>query len=76
MTSLLTTEVTAEFLSMSEGTLRWWRSIGRGPQFIKCGGAVRYRLEDLEAWLNANTIKPENNKGIHTASAREEAGDN
>ena len=70
MTSLLTTQVTAEFLSMSEGTLRWWRSIGRGPQFIRCGKAVRYRVGDLEAWIDANTIKPENNKGVHTATKR------
>jgi len=40
MTSLLKTEVAAEFLSMSEGTLRWWRSVGRGPQFIKCGKVI------------------------------------
>ena len=76
MGNLLKTEVAAEFLDMSPGTLRWWRSIGRGPQFVKCGGAVRYRPEDLKSWLDSNTIKPEENKRGHTASAREEAGGN
>jgi len=69
MGNLLKTEVAAEFLDMSPGTLRWWRSIGRGPQFIRCGSAVRYRPEDLEAWLNANTIKPEENRRMTTATA-------
>ena len=69
MTSLLTTEVTAEFLSMSAGTLRWWRSVGRGPQFVRCGGAVRYRPEDLKAWLDSNTIEPSENKKAYTVTA-------
>ena len=61
MTSLLTTEVTAKFLDMSPGTLRWWRSIGKGPPFVKCGEAVRYKIEDLEEWIQSRTVKPERN---------------
>jgi predicted DNA-binding transcriptional regulator AlpA len=34
-------------------TLRRWRSQGKGPRFLKLGGAVRYRLSDVEAWLLA-----------------------
>ena len=62
MGNLLKTEVAAKFLGMSPGTLRWWRSIGRGPQFVKCGGAVRYRAEDITAWIDLNTVKPEEGK--------------
>ena len=59
MTSLLKTELAAEVLNMSPGTLRWWRSIGKGPPFVKCGEAVRYRAEDLEEWVASRIVTPE-----------------
>jgi predicted DNA-binding transcriptional regulator AlpA len=34
-------------------TLRKWRSLRRGPRFMKLGGAVRYRVSDVESWLAA-----------------------
>ena len=39
--------------ALSVLTLRKWRSQGRGPRFLKLGGAVRYRLSDVEAWISA-----------------------
>ena len=36
--------------SMSERTLERWRWLGQGPQFLKLGGRVAYRLEDIEAF--------------------------
>jgi hypothetical protein len=30
--------------------LERWRFTGEGPQFIKIGGRVAYRLEDVEAY--------------------------
>jgi hypothetical protein len=36
--------------SMSERTLERWRWLGQGPQFLKLGGRVAYRLEDVEAF--------------------------
>jgi hypothetical protein len=35
---------------MSERTLERWRWLGQGPQFLKLGGRVAYRLEDIEAF--------------------------
>ena len=35
---------------MSPRTLERWRFTGEGPQFIKLGGRVIYRLEDIEAF--------------------------
>jgi len=63
MTSLLKTEAAAHFLSMSPGTLRWWRSVGKGPPFTKCGTAVRYRAEDLEDWISSRLVRPERECG-------------
>lgn len=33
-------------------TLRKWRSLRRGPRFLKIGSLVRYRPEDVDAWIN------------------------
>ena len=35
---------------MSERTLERWRWLGQGPRFMKLGGRVIYRLEDIEAF--------------------------
>ena len=76
MNALMTTEVAAEVLRLAPATLSCWRSNGKGPQFVKCGAAVRYRGEDITAWIELNTVKPEETKRIHIATAREEAGGN
>ena len=35
---------------LSPRTLERWRWIGDGPDFLKIGGRVVYRLEDVERW--------------------------
>jgi hypothetical protein len=40
---------------MSPRTLERWRFTGEGPQFIKIGGRVVYRLEDVEAFEARHT---------------------
>ncbi len=47
------TKGAADFLQLSWHTLNDWRSKGRGPRFVKLGGAVRYRRQDLEDWLDS-----------------------
>jgi len=53
MSTLLTEEDVAKQLHCSVASLRRWRLEMRGPQFIKVGSLVRYRPEELEAWLAA-----------------------
>ena len=36
--------------SMSHRTLERWRWEGRGPGWLKVGGRVLYRLQDIEAY--------------------------
>lgn len=36
--------------NISHRTLERWRSIGQGPDFLKLGGRVLYRLSDVEAY--------------------------
>jgi hypothetical protein len=38
-------------------TLANWRTLGRGPRYIRAGGRVFYRVRDLEAWLDAHTFE-------------------
>ena len=45
----------AAFLGVTEATLADWRYRRRGPAFVKVGRLVRYRLEDLDAWLDTET---------------------
>jgi hypothetical protein len=52
----------AERWQMSPRTLEQWRWQGKGPKFLKIGGRVVYRLEDIDAFeaanLHMNTIGP------------------
>jgi hypothetical protein len=36
--------------SLSPRTLERWRWLGQGPRYLKIGGRVVYRLEDVEAF--------------------------
>jgi hypothetical protein len=43
-------------IDVTPGTLSVWRSTGRyNLPFIKVGRKVRYRRDDLEAWLESRT---------------------
>ena len=52
---LLSEQEAAEFLGLKPTTLTTWRCVGRYPDlpYIRLGGgrAIRYRLADLEAWV-------------------------
>ena len=41
----------AEFLGWKPGTLDRRRWLGQGPKFYKVGRSIRYKLEDLEAFI-------------------------
>jgi predicted DNA-binding transcriptional regulator AlpA len=51
MQSFLTEKDVAQQIKVSLASLRRWRLGQRGPRFLKIGGLVRYRAEDLEQWL-------------------------
>lgn len=50
----LTTRQAAEYLSLSKYTLECWRSRGEGPKYLKLGRSVRYRIEDLDAFMQSS----------------------
>ena len=53
--SLLRTPDVAKMLGVSITKLEHMRSDGLGPNWIRVGRSVRYRPDDLQAYLAANT---------------------
>jgi excisionase family DNA binding protein len=48
---LLTEAEAAELLTVSVVTLARWRKEATGPPWFRLGGRVRYRRDELLAWL-------------------------
>ncbi len=60
----LRTPDVARLLGVADGTLRAWRSQGIGPSYCQMNGhygVVRYRLEDVMAWLAEQVVHPARN---------------
>lgn len=43
----------ARITGLSVGSVRRWRLLKRGPKYIKLGAAVRYRPQDVSAWIES-----------------------
>lgn len=55
--------------NVSPRTLERWRWLGQGPRFLKIGGRVAYRLEDIEAFETAQIRAISGDKGEHRPAA-------
>lgn len=55
MTKLMTPKQAAEMLQKPVGTMKRWRVEGIGPNYVKIGRDVRYKLSDLEAYIDEHT---------------------
>lgn len=54
--SLVTTNQAAEYLgNIKPNTLEIWRVQGTGPAYKKIGRLVRYSIDDLDAYLAAQS---------------------
>lgn len=45
-----------ELYGLSANTLANWRSKRTGPKYHKVGGAVRYKVEDLDAFMESKRV--------------------
>ena len=61
--SLMNEREAAKRLGLRVSTLRRWRWAGKGPSFLKIGGAVRYDLADLEAFIEASRRRSTSDRG-------------
>lgn len=55
-TGLLSEKAAAALLSMSVRSLQGWRVKGGGPRFCKIGKSVRYRRQDIDAFIEATVV--------------------
>lgn len=53
---LLTQEELAVLLDVTVETLREWRRLKQGPDFVKTGKGVMYREVDIQDWLKVNVV--------------------
>ena len=55
MKRLLREKEVAEIYGISVRTLQKWRCTGGGPPFVKANRSIRYRMEEIESYLDLNT---------------------
>jgi excisionase family DNA binding protein len=53
---MLTTHEAASYLRLSARTLERLRVQGTGPKFVRLNHSVRYRQQDLEAYIAARVV--------------------
>ena len=53
---LLRPDEVADRLGIPPGTLANWRYQHLGPTYLKVGRHVRYRADDVDAWLDRQTV--------------------
>jgi hypothetical protein len=70
MSNLINEKVAAEKIGLSVHWLRRKRWSGGGIPFCKIsnGGAVRYRIEDVEAYINSRMVKSTSESSIREAA--------
>ena len=57
--SLFTSREAAQYLGLAKITLDIWRSKGKPPAYVKIHRSVRYRREDLDAFILERRVMPE-----------------
>jgi hypothetical protein len=56
---LLSAKQAIKFIGIrNTGTLHVWRCHGRGPKYVRVGRSIRYRLQDLQAFIESNVETP------------------
>ncbi|MCZ4539854.1 helix-turn-helix transcriptional regulator [Dietzia maris] len=54
---LIAAPALAQEFGVTVQRLATWRHQGVGPAYVKVGRLVRYRREDVDAWLDAQTVE-------------------
>lgn len=54
---LWSVEDVSYFLTVPVATLYYWRCQGVGPESSRLGRHVRYRAEDVRAWVAGRTLR-------------------
>jgi len=51
---MLSAKALADLLDVDAKTVRRWREEGRVPEPVQIGGVIRWRPEDIDAWLGGD----------------------
>ena len=54
----------AKYIGLSQSTLDTMRSKGRGPRYLRIGGRVYYRKDDLDAYIEAGVVEAVDSRAI------------
>ena len=54
--NFMNSKAVAKHLGVATITLTKWRMKGIGPRYIKIGSYVRYRPDDVRAWIEIKTV--------------------
>lgn len=57
---VITEREAAAFTGVSQAALRLWRRESRGPAYVRFGRAIRYRVDDLDRFLDQHRVEPVN----------------
>lgn len=57
----------AKYVGLSATTLNKMRCTGRGPRYLKLGSRIYYRRNDLDQYINANTVETTDSRGMAAA---------
>jgi excisionase family DNA binding protein len=55
----LSLEQASDYIGVSEAAMRSWKRGGKGPAFFRAGKLLKFRKSDLDAWIEARLVKPE-----------------
>ena len=55
--NILNERQAAQYLNISHSHLNWLRRRGEGPEHFNISRAVRYRVADLDAWVDMRIIR-------------------
>ena len=64
----LTTREAATYSGFAESTLEKARIYGGGPAFCRVGRTIRYRVEDIDAWISAGRMNSTSGQVISAAA--------
>lgn len=49
----------AQLVGRSVRTVQYWRQSNTGPPYYRMCGCIRYRHDEIEAWLAAQHVVPQ-----------------
>lgn len=58
---LITVREAAAMLSTTPGNIYDWIKNDKGPEYVRIGRSIRYRLSVIEDWIDAHTVTPSRN---------------